>query len=301
MEPVPGAAAGGIETAGNAGRSVTDPLPFDFDEINYWSELKLEIVEKYGSAYTKAFTQYPKLRKYYIDGFSGAGRHVSKRTGEQVEGSPARALKITPPFDGFHFIDMNLRKTDYLQTLCAGRGDVQIQTGDSSEHLIKSVLPTIQYKKFTRALCLLDPYGLHLDWEVMRLAGQSQAVDMFLNFPVMDMNRNAIWHQPEKVPQHGIVRMNRFWGDDSWRTAAYAEARQSSLFGPVMEKQPNDAIVAAFMKRLKEVAGFRFVADPLPMRNSNNAVVYYLFFACKHPVAEKIITAIFDKYRRNLP
>jgi hypothetical protein len=55
------------------------------------------------------------------------------------------------------------------------------------------------------------------------------------------------------------------------------------------------------MKRLKEVAGFRFVANPLPMRNSTNAVVYYLFFACKHPVAEKIITAIFDKYRGNLP
>ena len=33
---------------------MTDPLPFDFDEINYWSELKLEIVEKYGSAYTKS-------------------------------------------------------------------------------------------------------------------------------------------------------------------------------------------------------------------------------------------------------
>jgi hypothetical protein len=27
------------------------PVPFKFDEIGYWSELKLEIVEKYGSAY----------------------------------------------------------------------------------------------------------------------------------------------------------------------------------------------------------------------------------------------------------
>lgn len=283
---------------------MTDPLPFDFDEINYWSELKLEIVEKYGSAYTKAFTRYPKLKKYYIDGFSGAGAHVSKTTKAQVEGSPARALKISPPFDGFHFIDMNPRKTSYLQTLCEGRSGVQIHTGDSSAFLINTLLPTIQYKNFNRALCLLDPYGLHLDWEVMRLAGQSQAVDMFLNFPVMDMNRNAIWRNPEKVPQDGIDRMNRFWGDESWRTAAYIESKQTSLFGfePEKLKQSNDAIVAAFMKRLKEVAGFRFVANPLPMRNSTNAVVYYLFFACKHPVAEKIITAIFDKYRgNNLP
>ena len=279
---------------------MTDALPFKFDEIGYWSELKLEIVEKYGSAYTRAFAGSPKLRKYYIDGFSGAGAHVSKATKAQVEGSPARALKISPPFDGFYFIDMNLHKTSYLRTLCEGRSDVQIHTGDSSAFLINTLLPTIQYKNYNRALCLLDPYGLHMDWEVMRLAGQSLAVDMFLNFPVMDMNRNAIWRNPEKVPQDGIERMNKFWGDESWRTAAYAEARQSSLFGPVMEKQSNNAIVAAFMKRLKEVAGFRFVADPLPMRNSNNAVVYYLFFACKHPVAEKIITAVFNKYRGDL-
>jgi hypothetical protein len=43
------------------------PVPFKFDEIGYWSELKLEIVEKYGSAYTKAFRN-ARLTKYYIDG-----------------------------------------------------------------------------------------------------------------------------------------------------------------------------------------------------------------------------------------
>jgi three-Cys-motif partner protein len=95
---------------------------FRFDEIGYWSELKLEIVEKYGAAYTNAFNKLGrKLKKYYIDGFSGAGMHVSKRTGEQVEGSPARALKVVPPFDGFYFIDMNADKTAHLQNLCEGR------------------------------------------------------------------------------------------------------------------------------------------------------------------------------------
>jgi three-Cys-motif partner protein len=88
---------------------------FKLDEIGIWSELKLEIVEKYGAAYTKAFNKLGgNLKKYYIDGFSGAGVHVSKRTGEPVEGSPARALKIEPPFDGFYFIDMNADKTAYL-------------------------------------------------------------------------------------------------------------------------------------------------------------------------------------------
>lgn len=273
-------------------------LPFEFDEIGCWSELKLEIIEKYGSAYTATFKN-SKLKKYYIDGFSGAGIHVSKRTRKPVEGSPARALKVSPPFDGFYFIDLNPKKTSYLQKLCEDRSDVQIHTGDATTFLTQELLPKIQFCKFNRALCLLDPYGLHMDWEVMLQAGQSRAVDMFLNFPVMDINRNAIWWNPEKVPQDGIERMNRFWGDDSWRTAAYAESPQRRLFDlkPEMVKQPNEAIVAVFRKRLQEVAGFKFVPDPLPMRNSKNAVVYYLFFASQKPVAEKIITDIFSKYR----
>ncbi len=163
--------------------------------------------------------------------------------------------------------------------------------------LTKELLPQIQYKNYNRALCLLDPYGLHLDWEVMLQAGQSKAVDMFLNFPVMDMNRNAIWKDPQKVPISGVERMTKFWGDESWKQAAYAESRQGGLFGPEIVKRGNEEIVAAFRKRLNEVAGFSFVPDPLPMRNSSDAVVYYLFFASQKPVAQKIITDIFKKYR----
>ena len=214
-----------------------------------------------------------------------------------VEGSPARALKVNPPFDGYYFIDLNEEKADYLRSICGNRSDVHIHTGDCNDILTKELLPRIQYKKYTRALCLLDPYGLHLDWEVILQAGQSKAVDMFLNFPVMDMNRNAIWKHPEKVPVGGVERMTKFWGDESWKQAAYVRSRQGGLFGPEIVKQGNKEIVAAFRKRLKEVAGFSFVPEPLPMRNSNNAVVYYLFLASQKSVAEKIITNIFKKYR----
>ncbi|HEX3339895.1 MAG TPA: three-Cys-motif partner protein TcmP [Pseudolabrys sp.] len=273
--------------------------PFRFDEVGEWSVLKLDIIERYGGAYTKAFNKTGRrLKKYYIDGFSGGGAHRVKGTGQQIEGSPPRALKISPPFDGFYFIDLNPKKTSHLEKLCEGRSDVQVITGDANEYL-RTLLPTIQYKKYNRALCVLDPYGLHLDWEVMALAGQSGAVDMFLNFPVMDMNRNAFWRNPEKVPQDGIERMNRFWGDGSWKQAAYAKSKQPSfLFETEDEKQPNTAIVAAFQQRLKNVAGFKYVPAPLPMLNSRNAAVYYLFFASAKPVAEDIITSIFKKYGR---
>ena len=59
---------------------------------------------------------------------------------------------------------------------------------------------------------------------------------MFLNFPVMDMNRNAIWRSPEKVPEDGIERMNKFWGDGSWRNVAYVESKQQNLFSSQIKK-----------------------------------------------------------------
>jgi three-Cys-motif partner protein len=268
-----------------------------FDEIGYWSKIKLDIVAEYGEKYTTTFKN-ASLRKYYIDAFSGAGVHVSKDTGVAVEGSPSRALRVEPPFDGFYFIDMKATKTSYLEALYGNRRDVRIHTGDANEYLVNELLPKIQFKNYNRALCLLDPYGLDLDWEVIYQAGQSGAIDMFLNFPVMDMNRNAIWRHPEEVPASGIQRMNRFWGDESWRGAAYAESPQQELWGePDIVKQDNEAIVTAFCERLGSVAGFEFVAEPLPMRNSTNAVVYYLCFASQKPVAERILTSIFSRYR----
>jgi three-Cys-motif partner protein len=193
---------------------------------------------------------------------------------------------------------MDAQKTAHLKTLCANRNDVHIETGDASKYLTQMLLPTIKYEDYKRALCLFDPYGLHLEWRAMEMAGKSRAIDMFLNFPVMDMNRNAIWRNPIAVPRDGIDRMNRFWGDESWREAAYAEHPQGNLFGgPDIVKLGNDAIVGAFRERLRKVAGFQFVTEPLPMKNSTNAVVYYLFFASQKPVAQKIIDAIFKKYR----
>jgi len=121
---------------------------------------------------------------------------------------------------------------------------------------------------------------------------------MFLNFPVMDINRNAIWRNPEKVPEGGIQRMNRFWGDESWRQVAYAESAQGVFWGKRdVVKQDNDVIIGAFCERLKKVAGFEIVLPPLPMKNTHNAVVYYLCFASQKPVAERILTSIFDRYR----
>jgi three-Cys-motif partner protein len=268
-----------------------------FDEIGAWSELKHEIVKEYAAAYSTIFSakKQQHFKHYYIDAFSGAGLHISKATSEVVPGSPLNALTVQPPFQKCFFIDLDGKKISLLRSLTEGDPRVQLFEGDCNEILHDKVLPQVRYNQFERALCLLDPYGLHLDWEIIRLAAQSKTIDIFLNFPIMDMNRNAIWRNPEGMPQRGIDRMNRFWGDDSWRQAAYEE--ELTLFGMWTRKTDNSAIVKAFQKRLREVAGFAHVPEALAMKNSAGAEVYYLFFASHNPSAGRIAQSLFKKHR----
>jgi three-Cys-motif partner protein len=99
------------------------------------------------------------------------------------------------------------------------------------------------------------------------------------------------------VGENQIARMNAFWGDGSWRKVAYQPPAQITLFEPVDEKVSNDKLAEGFRSRLKEQAGFEYVPKPLPMRNSRGAIVYYLFFASRKPVASKIVKDILKKYK----
>ena len=272
-----------------------------FDAIGNWSEIKLEILRKYAAAYSTilAARTEPQLEHFYIDGFSGAGQHLSKSTGAAVEGSPTIALQIRPAFRRFFFIDLDGDKLEFLRDTIGDRSDVELLQGDCNRLLLERVFPQVAWDRYRRALCLLDPYGLQLDWEVIREAGQRRTIDLFLNFPVMDMNRNTLWREPERASEELRTRMTRFWGDQSWFEAAYTPSSQMGLFDEpeTWIKRTNDEVAEAFRQRLLQVAGFAHVPRPLPMRNSRGAVVYYLFFASQRPVAGEIVRQIFDAYR----
>jgi three-Cys-motif partner protein len=165
-----------------------------FDEIGSWSEVKLDILREYATAYSKilAVQQKPKLEHFYIDGFAGAGVHISKATGEFVAGSPLNALNIQPPFKRYFFVDLNERRVDQIRALIGDRNDVVLKQGDCNRVLVDEVFPEVRWDHYRRALCLLDPYGMHLDWKVIEAAGKSKTIDLFLNFPIMDINMNAL-------------------------------------------------------------------------------------------------------------
>ncbi|MBE3068603.1 MAG: three-Cys-motif partner protein TcmP [Planctomycetes bacterium] len=266
-----------------------------FDEIGYWSEVKLDIVRKYATAYSKILSAHPAFHHIYIDGFAGAGRHISRSTGQFVPGSPLNALLVKPPFRDYYLVDILESRVQALQEMAGNRPDVHILAGDCNEILLRDVFPLVRYEEFMRGLCVLDPYGLDVNWEVLRAAGQSKTIEIFLNFPVMAMNRNVLWRNPANVSPEQAKTMSRYWGDETWHEKAYR--CEQGLFGEMQEKEGNEVIASAFRDRLRHVAGFGHVPEPIPMRNTKGAIIYYLYFAAHKPVAADIVRDIFNKYR----
>lgn len=269
-------------------------------EIGAWSEIKLQIVKEYSAAFSTVLSKHAFIKHDYIDAFAGAGVHFSKTTKDLILGSPLNALYVEPPFNQLYLIDLDGIKTDILRELTKEHNNVHIFEGDANRILLQEVFPKVRFEDYRRALCLLDPFGLHLDWKVLEAAARMKSIEIFLNFPTMDMNRNTLLRNFELVDSRHNDRMTRFWGDESWKDAAYSESPQGSLFGvgtPQFDKEPNDVIAGRFRDRLQTVAGFKFVPEPVPMRNSNGAIVYYLFFASQNETGNKIATHILDKYR----
>jgi three-Cys-motif partner protein len=282
------------------------------DKIGDWSVDKLDILKAYSEQYSLILQNQvtkkgaARFRFGYIDGFAGAGEHIHKGTGKIVPGSPLNALNLAKKFDEYHFIDLDPERVARLQHLSSGVTTAFVHQGDCSDVLLKNLFPKFKFEDYRRALCFLDPYGMHLKWDVIATAGKMKSIEIFLNFPVMDINRNAKKRDINQVSPDDRARMTAFWGDESWHTAMFAPSNQDNFLGllageventPELEKNDNDAFATAFQTRLKEIGGFKFVPKPVAMKNSRNAIVYYLFFASNNATGDRIASHIFKGYR----
>jgi three-Cys-motif partner protein len=268
------------------------------DQIGSWSEIKLEIIKKYAIAYTSIMSKQDWCKGYvYIDAFAGAGKHISRKTGEMVPGSPLNAMEVSPPFTEYYFIDLDEERADVFTKIAKENPNIHPYHGDCNEVLVKDIFPKLGWGTFKRALCILDPYGLHLKWQTIKKAAELKTVDIFINFPIMDMNRNVLFADFTKADPEDITRMNDFWGDERWKELLYKE--QKTLFGETQHIRIDSyhTLAKEFGERLKK-AGFKTVPEPILMTNMKNGPLYYLYFASQKDIANNIVKDIFRKYKR---
>lgn len=271
------------------------------DQIGFWSEIKLEIIKKYARAYTTVLSRQLWCKGYvYIYAFAGAGMHISKTTGGVIQGSPLNALEVQPCFTEYYFIDLDEERVNLFEEIAKENPRVHAYQGDCNEILLNKIFPIFTYESFKRALCILDPYKINIEWKTIKKASYLDTIDMFINFSIMDANRNILFEDLSIAKPEDIARMNAFWGDEQWKELLYK--KQKNLFGEVHEIRTDNfkKLALEYKERLKKVAGFKYVPEPILMRNTRNGPLYYLYFVSQNNVANKIVNDIFDKYRTEL-
>lgn len=203
------------------------------------------------------------------------------------------------PFHSYTFIEKTpwrIQRLRELEDEFPDR-DIRICEGDCNRIITTEITPRIRYKRFNRGLIFLDPFGMNTEWSTIEQIAETRALEIFMNFPVMALNRTVLPNDPNALTEAQIERMNRFWGSTAWRDDIYEEVQ--TLFGPVemkIRRTTGQWLGRLFKKRLEEV--FPHVIDPLVMTNSRNVPLYCLIFAGHKPTGAKIIRDIFQRYEQ---
>jgi three-Cys-motif partner protein len=271
------------------------------DVIGPWSEDKLELLGKYLDAYTAIMQNQKWCRNgyHYIDAFAGTSRPRARDEERYIDGSPRVALSIRRPFRSYTFIEKEPWRVEHLHRLRDEfpDHDIRIEEDDCNKVITTKITPEIRYEHFNRGLIFLDPFSMDVEWSTIDQIAQTKALEIFINFPAMALNRTVLSNDASALTDTQIERMNRFWGSPEWRGDIYEEV--PTLFGNVemkISRTTGMRLGQLFRKRLLEV--FPYITDPLVMTNSKNAPLYCLIFAGFNATAFKIVQSIFGRYER---
>ena len=286
-----------------------------------WTEEKLVCVSKYLQAYTTIMSKKP-FHFAYIDAFAGTGYRemeddedtdelmfpylVSSEVVSFHDGSARNALEVEPPFMKYVFIEKNINRYTELEELKKEfllKGElkesmIECVHGDANEYL--KDLCRKNWKSH-RALVFLDPYGMQVDWKTIESIAQTQAIDLWILFPLGTVNR--LLKRNGEIRPSLRERLDLFFGEPDWYDVFYQLAEQISFFDEEQWQKTGNiftAIERYFVERLQGI--FKGVAtNPLPLRNSKNVPLYLLCFAAGNqrgaPVAVKIAQEILEGMR----
>ena len=260
-----------------------------------WTERKLDSLKQYVLAYEKVMKNQ-NFKLLYIDAFSGSGyRRTEKEAGhirDFQKGSPLIVLENTQRFNKYIFIEkdrgifQNLKQIERKFPL-----KNMIFKNEDANIYIKSLCKTTNWANH-RAVLFMDPFAMEVEWDAMEAIAQTQAVDLWILFPAMAVNR--LLYKDGKIPEKLCEKLDKTLGTTKWKEVFYQEKQQLSLFdkNSEIEKAASfEEIKRFYLERLNE-AFPGAACNPLPLRNSKNSILFYLFFVVSNPRGKNIALRI---------
>lgn len=249
-------------------------------QLRGWSKKKLEYLRSYIVAYCKATTK--SLKRFYIDGFAGPGKLPDEDSGEMVDGSPLIALKAEPRFTLCHFVEKDKATCEKLRNNTRGYDNARIWEGDCNEW-IPMILQTIS--RASPTLAVLDPTGVigQVKWATIRTIAQWKT-EIILNLPYHMAVRRLLPNDPSLLSPDRATQLGEYL-PPGWQ-AVYcdtARGRRNLLCRKLLE---------LYRDQLKSL-GYTDVFASAVFRTEHSLPLYYLIWACKHPVGVRIARHVF--------
>ena len=258
-----------------------------------WTIAKLDTLEKYLNAYTTALKNQP-FKLMYIDAFAGTGDiNLQQEDSEArafIEGSARRAIKIEDKqFDRLIFVEKDPDRCGNLLRLQREHPhrDIQVKNYDANSFLLNMRRDWAKW----RGVLFLDPFATEVEWRTIEKIAEFNALDTWLLFPISAITRILpTSKKPEDVSGKWADKLNRIFGDDSWRDL-YQE--QQSLFGcELSQRAPGiDGIRRIYRNKLKGLFEQRFMEKSKPFVNSKNAPLFEFMFCVGNSSPKAIQTA----------
>jgi three-Cys-motif partner protein len=273
-----------------------------------WTKTKLDRVSQYLTAWTTALKNQP-FKKAYLDVFAGKGS-CELRCGpydpdcffpeltipETIDGSARKALKTDPPFDKYVFIEKDPAKCVELNLLKGEFGHladrILVRNREANAYLTELCQKKIWHEY--RAVLFLDPYGMQVEWNTIRMIAETRAIDLWYLFP-LGQAVGRLLKNDGRISPANRKRLNRIFGTESWYEHFYRICDDHDLFSgqsaSIKKNAAYEVIGRYFVERLETL--FPGVAqNPLMLRNSKQNPLYLLCFAASNkkgaPIALKI-------------
>lgn len=278
-----------------------------------WTDQKLSTLQSYLEAYRRIFTKNVNARYFktiYVDAFAGTGnwendivngRQTSLILGGDEEaqsyakGSVRVALDLKEPFDEYIFIEKNEDFVGELRTVISDYPELKkrtsVRVGDANVQ-IKQWLQSVDWHK-NRAVVFLDPWGMQVDWETVKMLGATKGVDLWYLFP-LGQGVNRLLTKARMPTGGNATRLTIIFGTDKWKDEFYKESNQTDLFGAIQPayKDTNFSSISQFIVSRLNTIFTEVTKNPLPLRNSKNNPIFLLIFASANEKGSRVALSI---------
>jgi three-Cys-motif partner protein len=243
-------------------------------KVGKWTEDKLFTWNRYIEITTKAMATNPSWSGglAYVDLFGGPGI-CRRENGKRIPGSALLAANAPKAFGNILVCEKEPELADALSQRLQRFGVVDgVIVGDCNTEIAKLVA-RIPPRSLT--LAFIDPEGLHVNFETLRLLTTDRQIDVAVLFADrMDIVRNVTLYAGQSQSN-----LDRFLGPNiDWRTSWRNLANQNpenicQLFGDI------------FRSQLETELGFTEFSDTV--YKAGQKPIYRIIYASKHPLGGK--------------